>query len=170
MQVGCLFYFIGRMLDMDKTTWVILWRLSNSFNRNSVFLSQLHDMENLLPLYDRFLSPEATHYVVCIYKVRSSIGLAVDRSIFFMCRKSRLTYCFSGLGLQRSDKPGIRAALPQQQACCHVNRPYSPRAHLSLRSGEIIFCIIVMVMAVWLEGNILGTVSSSVDVNLDNMN
>ena len=27
-------------------------------------------MESLLPLYDRFLSPESTQYVVCVYKVR----------------------------------------------------------------------------------------------------
>ena len=31
---------------------------------------QVHDMEELLPLFDRFLSPEATQYVVCIYKAR----------------------------------------------------------------------------------------------------
>ena len=28
-------------------------------------------MESLLPLFDRFLSPAATQYAVCIYKVRA---------------------------------------------------------------------------------------------------
>jgi hypothetical protein len=29
----------------------------------------VYDIENLLPLFDRFLSPDATQYVLCIYKV-----------------------------------------------------------------------------------------------------
>jgi hypothetical protein len=31
---------------------------------------QVHDMEGLLPLFDRFMSPDATLYAVCIYKAR----------------------------------------------------------------------------------------------------
>ena len=35
---------------------------------------QVSDMENILPLFHRFLSSDSTQYVVCIYKVLLNPG------------------------------------------------------------------------------------------------
>ena len=52
--VGCAFYFLARLRYADDTTW-------------------LSDLELELPLYNSYLSPLATQYVVCVYNGFSSL-------------------------------------------------------------------------------------------------
>jgi hypothetical protein len=67
--------------------------INHDQHKDDFILRQVYDIENLLPLFDRFLSPDATQYVLCIYKV----ACTHSSSFTFSCGMYFLSqFCESG--------------------------------------------------------------------------
>ena len=55
--IGCIYFYLARIQNFNSSTWV-------------------RKLENMVPLYDTFLEPSATQYVVCLYRGFSSLTVS----------------------------------------------------------------------------------------------
>ena len=60
--IGCIYFYLARIQNFNSSTWV-------------------RKLENMVPLYDSFLEPSATQYVVCLYRGFSSLTVSYASSL-----------------------------------------------------------------------------------------
>ncbi len=76
-------------------------------------LGQVYDMQNLLPLFDRYLSSEATQYAVCLYKVTRTVRA---RGGFERATRARACAAVEGARMRPSNR-GRGRAHPHARCC-----------------------------------------------------